>query len=107
MSKSKKGGKGSALSKEFKCSEELEAVVKHSKISRGKMMKKLWDYIKKHKLQSKEDKRIIICDEKLSALFKKVIANKRKFKMRGKTIRVPKGQIYMTEMAKPLGKHLS
>lgn len=99
--------KGSALKKEMKCSEELQAVVKEKKISRGQMMKSLWKYIKKHGLQSKDDKRIIICDEKLKPLFKKVIAKKRKFKMRGKTIRVPAGQIYMTEMGKPLSKHLS
>jgi len=99
--------KGSALKKEMKASEELQAVVKHRKISRGKMMQAIWKYVKKHKLQSKEDKRIVICDAKLAPIFKKVIAKKRKFKMRGKTIRVPKGQIFMTEMGGALSKHLS
>jgi chromatin remodeling complex protein RSC6 len=99
--------KGKGLMKEMKCSPELRDVIKEKKISRGKMMKLLWKYIKKHRLQSKEDKRIIDCDDKLTALFKKAIAKKRKFKMRGKTIRVSAGSIYMTEMGKPLSKHLS
>jgi len=38
MSKSK-GGRGSALKIEMKCSEELKEIVKHRKVSRGKAMK--------------------------------------------------------------------
>lgn len=99
--------KGSALKKEMKASPELQVIVKDKKVSRGKMMQKIWKYVKKHKLQSKDDKRIVICDEKLAPIFKRVIAKKRKFKMRGKTIRVPAGQIFMTEMGGALSKHLS
>lgn len=105
--KEKQMAKGSALKKEMRASEELQAIVKEKKISRGQMMKKLWHYVKKHKLQNKDDKRMVDCDDKLSDLFKKVISKPRKFKMRGKTIRVPKGSIFMTEMGGALSKHLS
>ena len=99
--------KGSALKKEMHCSDELKDVIGKKKVARGQMMKDLWHYIKKHKLQVEDNKRCVECDDKLTALFSKVISKKRKFKMRGKTIRVPKGQIFMTEMGGALSKHLS
>ena len=41
--------------------------------TRGMIMKRFWEYIKKNKLQSKKDGRVILCskDKKLKALFKK------------------------------------
>ena len=75
--------KGSALKKEMKCSDELRAVVKEKKISRGKMMKAVWKYIKKHKLQDKKDKRVINTKgTKLEALLGKKPINM--FKMTAK-----------------------
>jgi chromatin remodeling complex protein RSC6 len=105
----KTSGKGSALKKEMKCSEELQAVVKEKKISRGNLMKAIWKYISKHKLKSEDDGRIIkVADSKLEPLFKsKLIADKRKIEMRGKTIKIPKGHVFMTEIAGALSKHLS
>jgi chromatin remodeling complex protein RSC6 len=99
--------KGSALKKEMKCSDELQAVVKEKKISRGQLMKSIWKYIKKHDLQNKESGRIVDCDDKLSALFAKTIKHKREIKMRGKKIKVPAGSIFMTEIGGALQKHLS
>src|SRR6202044_1313900 len=66
--------KGSALSKEMKCSEELQAIVKEKTISRGQMMKAVWKYIKRHNLQGaknvkgKMETRWIAPDEKLGAV---------------------------------------
>jgi len=99
--------KGSGIKKELKCSPELRAVVKEKRMARGKVMGAIWKYAKKHKLQSKDDGRIIECDDNLSAVFKKVIAKKRKIESRGNKIRVPKGSIFFTEIMKSLSKHLS
>jgi chromatin remodeling complex protein RSC6 len=80
--------KGSALKKEMKASEDLQEIVKHRKISRGQMMKSVWKYIKKHKLQDKKDKRTINPDKKLGA----VIGSK---------------PLSMFKMTAKLSKHLS
>ncbi|CAA0840924.1 SWIB complex BAF60b domain-containing protein [Striga hermonthica] len=40
-----------------------------SELSRPDVVKRIWDYIKQHSLQDPEDKRQIICDEKLKELF--------------------------------------
>jgi DNA topoisomerase-1 len=50
-------------------SPELKAVVGDEKLSRGEVTKKLWDYIKKHKLQDPKNKRRIIPDSKLAKVF--------------------------------------
>jgi len=99
--------KKSGLDKEMKCSEELQAVVKDRKLSRKEVTQKLWKYIKKHKLTSEDDGRIIVCDDKMGEIFKKLIKEKRKITMRGKTIKIPKGAFFMTEMAGAISKHLS
>lgn len=105
--KKKKSKKGTGLQKEMKCSKELRAVTKTKYIARGALIGLLWKYIKKHKLQSKESGQIVRCDDKLSAIFKRVIRKKRKIVNRGKKIRIPAGSIFMTEMVGALGKHLS
>jgi chromatin remodeling complex protein RSC6 len=99
----------------MKCSDELQEVVKSKKISRGEMMKVVWKYIKKHDLKGVDggDGRIIKLDDKLEAVvsksskLKKAIKEKRKIEMRGNTIRIPKGCIFMTELAGGLSKNLS
>ena len=93
--------------KEMKCSKELQAVVKEKKMGRGKVVQAIWKYIKKHDLQSSKDKRIVKCDDKLSAIFDRTIRKDRQLKMRGQVIKVPAGRIFMTEMGKALSKHLS
>lgn len=107
--------KGSALSKELKCSEELQAITKTKKISRGKMMKVIWKFIKRKGLQGPDgaDGRVIKLDDRLMAVvcksskLKKAIKEKRKITMRGNTIKIPKGCIFMTELAGGLSKNLS
>jgi chromatin remodeling complex protein RSC6 len=74
--------KGSGITKEMKCSDELREIVKEKKISRGQMMKAIWKYIKRHGLQDKKDKRVINPDEKLAAVIGKKPINM--FKMAGK-----------------------
>ncbi|MBU0597030.1 SWIB/MDM2 domain-containing protein [Patescibacteria group bacterium] len=58
-----------ALMKPLKLSDELEAVIGKGPLPRGQVVKKLWEYIKKHDLQNPENKRNIIADEKLLPLF--------------------------------------
>ena len=58
-------------------SAELEAVVGKGPMARGQVVKKLWEYIKKHDLQNPKNKRNIIADEKLLPLF----ANKKEVTM--------------------------
>lgn len=58
--------KTSAFMKPVQPSDALATIVGSKPIPRTEVTKKLWDYIKKNKLQSKEDKRKIIPDDKLS-----------------------------------------
>ena len=43
----------------------LETVIGKGKVTRPQAVKKVWAYIKKHKLQDKKNKRMINCDERL------------------------------------------
>ncbi|ORX48588.1 hypothetical protein DM01DRAFT_1338648 [Hesseltinella vesiculosa] len=53
----------------FKVSEALSQVI-HTKLdTRPQIIMELWNYIKHHKLQDNEDKRVIHCDEALTQLF--------------------------------------
>lgn len=47
----------------------LAAVIGSGKVTRPQAVKKVWAYIKKHKLQDKKNKRMINADEKLKPLF--------------------------------------
>lgn len=58
-----------ALLKPMNLSPELEAVVGKGPMPRGEVVKKLWDYIKKNNLQNPSNKRNILADEKLKAVF--------------------------------------
>lgn len=80
--------KNSKFMKPMKLSKELEAVVGKGPMPRTEVVKKLWVYIKKHKLQDQKNKRDILPDEKL----KKVLKKKK---------------INMFEMTKEMNKHLS
>ena len=44
-------------------SEALAEIVGHGPMARTEVTKKLWDYIKKHKLQDQHNKRIINPDQ--------------------------------------------
>ncbi|MCB9062925.1 MAG: hypothetical protein H6622_15490 [Halobacteriovoraceae bacterium] len=50
-------------------SDALAAVVGSKPIPRTEIIKKIWDYIKKHNLQDPKNKRNILADDKLKAVF--------------------------------------
>lgn len=78
-----------ALSKPLTLSPELEAVVGSGPMPRTEVVKELWVYIKKHNLQNPLNKRNILADEKLKAIFG------------------GKGEVTMFEMTKLVSTHLS
>jgi chromatin remodeling complex protein RSC6 len=60
-----------ALLKPMQLSPELEAVVGPGPLSRGEVVKKMWDYIKAHNLQNPGNKRNVMSDDKLRMIFGK------------------------------------
>ena len=58
-----------ALSKPVQPSEQLAKVVGAEPLPRSEVTKKVWDHIKKNKLQNPENKREIIADDKLQPIF--------------------------------------
>ncbi len=83
----------SAFMKSLKTSAALKAVVNASSISRPQATKKFWDYVKKHKLQDKKNRRMIL------------IVNNKETKL--KSLFPGKKSISMFEVAKMMSKHLS
>ena len=77
-----------AFMKEWNLSEALAAVCGTNKASRPQIVKKLWVYIKSKSLQDKVDRKMIVADDKMKAVF-------------------GKAKFSMFEMNKLLGKHLS
>ncbi|KAF8550927.1 SWIB-domain-containing protein [Imleria badia] len=60
-----KGG----FAKEYTLSAPLSAVLEIEKLSRPQVVKKLWEYIRKHALQNPSNKKEIVCDDALRAVF--------------------------------------
>ena len=77
-----------ALMKPLQPSKELAAVVGSKPLPRPEVVSKVWDYIKKHKLQDPQNKREIMADEKLRPVF-------------------GKDSVSMFEMNKHLAQHLT
>ena len=77
-----------ALLKPLNLSADLEAVTGKGPMPRSQVVKKMWEYIKKHDLQNPKNKRNILADEKLQ----KVFAGKK--------------EVTMFEMAKLLSPHM-
>lgn len=50
-------------------SAELSEIVGSDKLARSEVVKKVWDYIKKHDLQDPKDRRQILADAKLEKIF--------------------------------------
>ncbi len=70
MTEKQQPKKQSAFMRPVRFSEELGAVLgTNNPMPRTEVMKKLWDYIKKHKLQDPQNKRNIIPDQKLAKVF--------------------------------------
>ena len=82
---SKKAGTG--FMKAVQPSKELSAVIGDQPMPRTEVTKKLWDYIKKNKLQDPSNKRMINADAKLRPIF-------------------GKDQVSMFEMTKLVSNHL-
>ena len=59
----------SAFSKPLKPSKELSAVVGNDPLPRTEVVKKVWEYIKKNDLQNEQNKREIVADANLKAVF--------------------------------------
>ncbi len=76
-----------ALSKPLTLSPELQAVVGAGPMPRTEVVKQLWVYIKEHNLQNPSNKRNILADDKLKAIF-------------------GKGEVTMFEMAKLISPHV-
>lgn len=81
--------KTNALQKPLTPSADLAAVVGAGTITRGEVVSKIWDYIKKNQLQDPANKREINADAKLQKVFD------------------GKPRVNMFEMNKYLSKHLS
>lgn len=75
--------------KAMKPTEALAKIVGNEPLPRTEVTKKLWEYIKKNKLQDAQDKRNINADANLLAIFS------------------GKKQVSMFEMTKLINKHLS
>ncbi len=80
--------KPNALQTPLKPSAQLAEIVGAGTVTRGEMVSKVWEYIKKHNLQNPANKREILADSKLEAIFGKKACS-------------------MFEMNKHLSKHLS
>lgn len=78
----------SGLMKPMNLSAELEAVVGPGPMPRSEVVKKMWEYIKKHDLQNPENKRNIFADDNLRPIF-------------------GKEEVTMFEMTKLVSAHLS
>jgi upstream activation factor subunit UAF30 len=71
-SKKAAGGKAKGgLAQPVTPSAELAAVVGKEKQPRAQIVSRMWDYIRKHDLQDPSDKRTIVADDKLKAVFGK------------------------------------
>ena len=66
-SKTRRAGPG--LRKALTPSAELAAIVGAEPLARTELAKRVWDYIKAHGLQDPADKREIVADDKLCAVF--------------------------------------
>ena len=65
----------------------LSALLGEVQMSRPQIVKGIWDYVKKNGLQDYNDKRMLICDEPMKAVFKQ-------------------DKVHMFTMNKILGTHL-
>ena len=77
-----------AFMKPVKPDDKLAAVVGASPMPRTELTKKLWQYIKKHGLQDKKNRRMINADANLKAVFN------------------GKGQVNMFAMTSLVSKHV-
>ena len=55
----------------YSLSDELQEIVGSKKLTRPQIVKKLWEYIKRHKCQDAKNRRLIVPDKKLSEVIGK------------------------------------
>ena len=67
----KTGRNTSALMKPLTPQGPLAVVVGSDPLPRGQVVAKVWDYIRKHDLQKPTDRRVIVADANLRAVFGK------------------------------------
>ncbi|WP_303784732.1 SWIB/MDM2 domain-containing protein [Sandarakinorhabdus limnophila] len=67
----KSGRNTSALMKPLTPQGPLAAIVGASPLPRGRVVAKMWDYIRANNLQKPTDKRVILADAKLKLVFGK------------------------------------
>ena len=82
------GAKPNALQKPLQPSPQLAEVVGSGSLPRGEVVSKVWEYIRKNDLQNPKDRREILADDKLKAVF-------------------GKDKVTMFEMNKYLAQHLT
>ena len=78
----------SGLQRPVTPSKELAAITGSAALPRSQVVSKIWDHIKKNNLQNPQNKREIVADDKLKAIF-------------------GKDRVSMFEMNKHLSRHLS
>lgn len=76
------------LAQPVRPSSELAAVVGNDSLTRAELTKRVWDYVKKHKLQDSQNRRMINADAKLKPIFG------------------GKSQVSMFEMTKLINQHV-
>ena len=81
-------GKQSGLQRPVTPSKELSAITGSNPLPRSQVVSKVWDHIRKNNLQNPQNKREIVADDKLKAVF-------------------GKDRCSMFEMNKHLSRHLS
>lgn len=81
-------GRQSGLQRPVTPSKELAAITGSAPLPRSQVVSKIWDHIKKNNLQDPKNKREIVADDKLRAVF-------------------GKDRVSMFEMNKHLSRHLS
>ncbi len=81
-------GRQSGLQRPVTPSKELAQICGTDALPRSQVVSKVWDHIKKNNLQNPENKREIVADDKLRAVF-------------------GKDRVSMFEMNKHLSRHLS
>ena len=81
-------GRQSGLQRPVTPSKELAAITGSDALPRSQVVSKIWDHIKRNNLQDPNNKREIVADDKLRAVF-------------------GKDRVSMFEMNKHLSRHLS
>jgi chromatin remodeling complex protein RSC6 len=82
------GGARGGLARPVTPSKELAEITGKDPLPRSEVVSKMWDYIRKNNLQNPENKREIVADDKLKAVF-------------------GVDRVTMFEMNKHLSRHLS